>query len=57
MKLIRRLLGWMKPTDPDLQPIKGGYNDLSRWKAFGGTLDRPAPPAPIHVPQTKEKAA
>lgn len=22
-------------------------NDLSRWKAFGGHLERPAPPAPI----------
>jgi hypothetical protein len=28
-------------------PHKGGYNDLSRWKQFGGGLERPAPPAPI----------
>jgi hypothetical protein len=26
---------------------KGGYNDLRRWKAFGGELERPAPPTPI----------
>ena len=25
-------------------PAKGGHNDLSRWRAFGGTLDRPSPP-------------
>lgn len=29
-------------------PFKGGWNDLSRWKQFGGTLDRPPPPAPIN---------
>jgi len=28
-------------------PAKGGTNDLSRWAAFGGTLERPAPPAPM----------
>jgi hypothetical protein len=28
-------------------PAKGGSNDLSRWRAFGGTLERPAPPAPM----------
>lgn len=32
---------------PDAVPHKGGHNDLSRWKKFGGTLERPAPPAPI----------
>lgn len=30
-------------------PHKGGHNAaLERWKQFGGTLERPAPPAPIH---------
>jgi hypothetical protein len=29
---------------PKVSPSKGGSNDLSRWKQFGGTLDRPAPP-------------
>lgn len=24
-----------------------GVNDLRRWEAFGGTLKRPPPPAPI----------
>lgn len=24
-----------------------GVNDLGRWKQFGGTLERPAPPAPL----------
>jgi hypothetical protein len=45
VKLIRRVLAWMKPTDPNLQPVKGGRNDLRRWRAFGGTLERPAAPA------------
>jgi hypothetical protein len=27
-------------------PEKHGVNDLSRWKQFGGQLDRPAPPPP-----------
>lgn len=30
-------------------PFKGGWNDLRRWKSFGGTLDRPPPPAPINT--------
>lgn len=30
-------------------PFKGGHNDLSRWKRFGGKLERPAPPAPMNV--------
>lgn len=29
-------------------PYKGGHNDLGRWKQFGGTLDRPPPPAPMN---------
>lgn len=33
------------PLEPAV-PHKGGHNDLSRWRQFGGTLDRPAPPAP-----------
>lgn len=28
-------------------PHKGGRNDLSRWKQFGGDLDRPAAPGPM----------
>jgi hypothetical protein len=28
-------------------PAKGGQNDLSQWKAFGGSRERPDPPAPI----------
>lgn len=31
-------------------PRRGGgcrVNDLSRWKAFGGHLDRPPPPPPF----------
>jgi len=30
-------------------PWKGGHNDLRQWKQFGGKLERPAPPAPIHA--------
>lgn len=30
-------------------PFKGGHNDLSRWKRFGGKLERPAPPAPMNI--------
>lgn len=39
------LLAWLREF---IGPIhKAGRNDLSRWKAFGGTLDRPPPPAPM----------
>jgi hypothetical protein len=24
-----------------------GVNDLRRWKQYGGTLQRPAPPGPV----------
>ena len=30
-----------------LRRHKGGRNDLSRWAAFGGKLERPAPPLPL----------
>lgn len=43
-----------KPTDigqlTPATPAKGGHNDLSRWAAFGGALQRPTPPAPIASP-------
>lgn len=29
------------------QRRKCGVNDLSRWKQYGGHLERPAPPAPM----------
>jgi hypothetical protein len=35
--------------DPQLCMVKGGYNDLGRWKEFGGTLDRPSPPAGLRI--------
>lgn len=33
----------LRRTDID----KAGQNDLSRWRRWGGTLDRPSPPAPM----------
>lgn len=28
-----------------------GVNDLSRWRQYGGTLDRPPPPPAIGIPR------
>lgn len=40
-----------------LPPYKGGHNDLSRWKAFGGDLDRPPSPTPMKVPKGDDEVA
>ena len=37
---------WMMDFDSAV-PHKSGHNDLSRWKQFGGSLERPKPPSPI----------
>jgi len=48
-----RRLGKMMPglTPPRADNVfdlhKAGHNDLYRWREFGGTLDRPPPPAPF----------
>lgn len=49
-----RRLGKMAPsifpptaTVIELRTEKGRRNDLSRWREFGGTLDRPPPPPPF----------
>ncbi|UFW75162.1 hypothetical protein [Bradyrhizobium sp. WU425] len=53
----------MKPEDASLHdgyvdiPFKGGRNDLSRWKPFGGKLERPAPPAPMNINSNSAGAA
>lgn len=48
-----RRLGKMMPgiapprADNVFELRKAGRNDLSCWKEFGGTLDRPPPPPPF----------
>lgn len=37
-----KILAWLRNLIGPLD--KAGRNDLSRWKQFGGTLDRPPPP-------------